>query len=498
MGSIQRNVIYNVSLSLSQVLFPLLVFPYVSRVLGPTQIGEIAFVDSITQWCTLVAALGISVYGVREIAKVKHDFQKRSNVFSELLVLHLTATVLVTIFFVLSFHTIGSLTTFRHLFWIGAGMLFLQSLVIEWLFQGLGAFPYITKRTLAIRALTTIAIFVCVQGPDDGVIYYSLTFFGILLNVLVNGWHARKFVRFHTQGLHFRKHIRPLLYIFSFAMVTSVYTLLDTAILGFLADKAEVGYYSTAIRIVKLVTTLLVAVSTVLVASLSFAFHNGRQEEAFALLRKSFAFTVFIGVPLSVGLGMVSRDVILLFAGEDYLPAAVLLQLLTPTLLVIGLNNVFGMQVLNTTNNEGLFLKAALFGMVVSLIANFLFIPIYRAAGAAIANLLAELAVCFLLTRFALLRYPFRPAWKEMFQAAVAAVPIFGWGIVLKQIPMNRWMETLTMIILAIASYFFIQHAVWKNPLVSELKRIAFTYAGLRKTPLNNLNPSVKNHDIDS
>ncbi|PPL00843.1 flippase [Parapedobacter indicus] len=481
MGSIQRNVVYNVTLSLSQVLFPLLVFPYVSRVLGPEQIGEIAFVDSITQWCVLVAALGISVYGVREIAKVKNDFERRSVVFSELLILHLIATVSVSVFFILSFNTVSSMAPFRHLFWIGTGILFLQSLVMEWLFQGLGAFSYITIRTVAVRILSTLAIFLAVRGPEDSTIYYSLTFFGMLMNVLLNGWYARKFVRFRGKGLHFGKHFKPLFYIFSFAIVTSVYTLLDTVILGFIADKAEVGYYSTAMRVVKLVTTLLVAISTVMVASLSFAFHNGQREDAFSLLRKSFALTVFMGVPLSIGLGIIAPNVIFIFAGSEYGPAAPALQLLAPTLLLIGLNNIFGMQVLNTTNNERLFLRAALVGMVISLSANFLLIPLFRATGAAVANLLAEVSVCLLLAFFALRRFPFRPDWKGMFQAVGAALPMFGWELLLKHMAMPIWVETSVMFGLAGISYFFIQYFIWRNPLVSELKQLVLPKLGIGK-----------------
>lgn len=469
MGVIQRNVVFNVALSLSQVLFPLLVFPYVSRVLGPQPIGEIAFVDSIIQWCVLGAALGIPLYGVREIAKLKNDRDKRSVLFSELLVLHLGTTCLMAVTLIALFHNITVLTPYQTLFWIGSGVLFLSASLLEWLFQGMGLFPYITLRAVSVRLMTTLAVFWVVQGPDDATWYYLLTFVGVALNVVLNSWYARRFVRFSLRGIRVWRHLKPLFYLFSFALVTSVYTLLDTVILGLLADKVEVGYYNTALRLVKLLITMLVAVSTVMVATLSFTIHHGDRTEAVLLLRKSFALTVMIAVPLSVGLFMLAPHAILLFAGHGFEPAVPVLRLLAPTILVVGMSNVFGMQVLNSTNNERLFLYAALVGMTISLSVNFLLVPHFQATGSAMANMLTEAIVCVLLVIFALKKFPFQPQWTVIAKAATAVFPMLLVWWFLPYISLPMWSETLIVMVFGGVSYFFVQHFVWKNPLVGEL-----------------------------
>ncbi len=485
MGTIQRNVVYNVALSLSQVLFPLLVFPYVSRVLGPQQIGEIAFVDSITQWCILGAALGIPLYGVREIAKLKADRPGRSILFSELLVLHFATTALMVSIFILTFHNIAVFAPYQTLFWIGAGILFLHASLLEWFFQGMGMFPYITVRAVLVRLVTTIAVFWLVRSPDDAAWYYLLTFFGVGLNVALNSWYASRFVRFSLRGIRLARHVKPLFYLFSFALVTSFYTLLDTVILGLLADKAAVGYYSTALRLVKLVITVLVAVSTVMVATLSFAIHQGNQTEAVSLLRKSFSLTVLIGMPLSVGLCIVAPGAISLFAGGDFEPAADALRFLAPTILIIGLSNVFGMQVLNTTNNERFFLKAALVGMVVSLAGNFALIPWFHATGSAVANMLTETVVCVLLMAFALKKFPFQPPWAVIASAALSTVPMLLVWWLLHYVSFSLWIETTVMIVLGGATYFLVQHFVWRNPLVGELAKSGLLLFGVQTKVTN-------------
>jgi len=472
MGNIQRNVIYNVALSVSQVLFPLLVFPYVSRILGPAGIGSVSFVDSITQWGMLFAALGIPLYGVREIARAQHDRKERSKLFSELIVLHLLTTVLFLAFFIIGFVSLDLFASYRQLFWIGAGMLLVNVFAIEWLFQGMGAFPYITWRTVLVRILATGMVFIFVNDPGDVAVYYALTLLAMFLNVLSNTYYARRFVRFSFKGLTIKRHIKPIFLIFSFTVITSIYTLFDHTLLGLLSDNIQVGYYSTAVKLTKIVVTVLVAISTVIVPAISYVISRGKREESVSLLQKSFALTVFVSVPAALGLYMVAPNIVLLFAGADFEPAVAALRILAPSIFFIGLSNVFGMQVLNPTNNERLFFRAALVGVAVSLMANMLLIPVYRSVGAALAGLLTEIVVCILLGLFALNKFPFRPDWYAVFKALIAALPMMALCLVTERLTMSLIAETVVVVIGAVFSYLAVQYFVWKNPLVKDILRL--------------------------
>ena len=477
MGKIQRNLIYNVLLSISQVLFPLLVFPYVSRVLGPEGIGAVSFVDSIVQWCILAAALGIPLYGVREIAKVKDDPKERSRVFSELLTLHLATSVFFSVLLMGCFHVVTPFANYHQLFWVGTCMLFVSACTVEWLFQGMSAFPYITMRTLLVRAITVIAVFWLVNDDGDTTLYYAITLLGTFINILSNGWYAKRFVRYSFHHLDLRRHFRPMFFIFSFAIVTSVYTLLDNMLLGLMTDEIQVGYYSTAVRLIKLVITVLVAISTVLVPNLSYTFSRGQQEESRYLLQRSFSLMVFVGVPAAVGLWVIAPNIIQLFAGNQFRPAVVALQLLAPTIVLIGLSNVFGMQVLNPTHNERLFFWAALVGMGVSLLTNVLLIPHFHYIGAAMAGLLTETAVCSLLAVFAGKVFPFQPDWLLVSKALLATSPMILLHWFAGQFRLTMMAETVVVVMFAIVSYALVQHFIWKNPLVSDMLRlVSFNY----------------------
>lgn len=479
MGVIRRNIFANVALSVSQVLFPLLVFPYVSRIIGPEGIGSVAFVDGITQWCVLVAGLGIPIYGVREIARVKDNEQERNKVFSELLTLHVLSALVLTISLIIGFQQIDSLAAFRGLFWVGAGMLFANACVMEWLFQGMGAFPYITVRTVAVRAVVVLCVFLLVRTSDDVLTYYAITFCGVLASVCLNMWFVRKFVRYTWRGLQLKRHFKPLLVIFLITVITGVYTLLDAVILGFLTDEEQVGYYGAALRLNKLVITVLTAISLALVPALSFSYSKGEEQAFFGLLRKSFNLIVFLSVPAVIGLMVIAPSAIALFAGPDFQPSTMAVRLLAPTVLFVGLSNVFGMQLLNPTNHEKLFLRAVAAGMVVSVGANFTLIPIYRFSGAAVASLATEFVVCALLVWVALRRFSFQPDWNAIGKALLASVPMAGLYLLAGRLSSVLVVEVVIIIALAVGSYLVVQHAVWRNPLVADILR--WLSSGLRR-----------------
>ncbi|WP_134090000.1 flippase [Olivibacter sp. XZL3] len=423
MGTIKKNALYNILLSVSQILFPLITFPYISRVLGPVGIGNVSFVDSVTQYFLLVAALGIPVYGIREIAKLKDQPQKRSEVFSELLLIHLSTTGMAVAIYISIFFTLPYFAAYRPLFYLGALVLLFQLFIIEWLFQGMEEFPYITKRTLLVRIGSVLAIFLFVKEAGDELWYYGISCLAVLVNALFNVAYARRFVRFVPSRRIFKKHGKALLYIFSLGLVTSVYTVLDTALLGLLSTPEQVGYYATSARLVKLVIMIFIAFSTVFIPPLSKAFHEDEEQHAFLLLQKSFAYTILLSVPASIGLYVVAPLLITMYAGADFSEAITSLQVLAPSILFIGLSNVFGMQILNPTHNERLFFRAAVIGMLISLLMNFSLIPVLGHIGAALSSVVTEFCVLVLLIRYALVKVRFRPAWKLLWQAVLASLP---------------------------------------------------------------------------
>ena len=474
MGNIKKNAVYNMLLSVSQIVFPLITFPYVTRILMPNGLGAVTFVDNYTQYFILIAALGIPVYGVREIAKVSRQSDKKDLIFSDLVTIHAITTLLLTCLYVSSFLLIPKLQTYHHLFLIGSGLLVSNVFLVEWYFQGTQAFPFITIRTLCVRFVTIIAIFSLIKKPSDLFLYYAIHVGSLLVNALINWSHARQSVRFVFKIPPFAVYIKPLFFIFSTVLVTSVYTLLDSVFLGFLSTDAEVGYYTTAVKVSKIFIMLLSALSTVLLPPLALAIHNRETNRAMVLLQKSYAYVCYLAVPISIGLFFLAGPIILLFAGNQYQEAIQPLRILSPTISIVGLNYVFGIQVLQATGNERYFFYATFVGMMVSIMFNLLLIPYFAGVGAAITNLLVEASVLAISFYFAIKKFNFGVRIDLVLKAVVASTPFFLLTYLGQYFDLSPVQQLLVTSFIGAISYLVIQHYIWRNLLLGELLDFVF------------------------
>lgn len=468
MARIKKNAFFNILLAVSQVLFPLITFPYVSRVLGPEGIGTVSFVDNFTQYFVLVAALGIPIYGVREISRAGKDGASRSRIFSELLLLHFLAMLFLLLLYVSCFYFVPRLAEHRPLMLAGSTLLVSSTFLVEWLYQGMERFPFIAIRTIIIRIAAIIAIFLFVHERDDYVLYYAINCGAVAGSAIVNLAYARPMLASVSIGvLSFKRHLKPLLYIFSTAIVSSVYTLLDTVLLGFLTDNVQVGYYGTSVKLSKIAVMTLSALSAVLVPPLSSAFKEERRGDALQLLNKSFDSTCLLGVPLSIGMFCIAEPLILVFSGSAFAPSIASLQLLSPTILIVGLSYVYGMQILNPTGYERYFFRATVMGMILSLCSNLLLIPSFRYIGAAWSNLIVESVVLLFLVSYSRRVVAFHPRWQQLFKALVACLPFFFIINWIKHLPfVSLHLQLAVMIIACALQYIIVQLMVWRNPLM--------------------------------
>lgn len=468
MSVFRRNLFYNTLLSVSQVLFPLITFPYSSRILGPEGMGAVNFADNFTTYFLLLAALGIPLYGVREIAKVKDQPQALSRVFSELLFIHLATSVLaVLILFSLSY-SIGRLRSDFALYQIGMSVVLGSVFIAEWFFQGTEQFKFIAIRSMTIRIFTIALLFLLVDGPEDKVLFYGLNLIAVLLAAAANMYAIRQMVKLSFRNLSFKRHFKPLLIIFSNSVVTTIYLVFDTIILGFLTSDQYVGYYSASMRISKLSLAVIAALSTVLLPRLTMAFKNENFQEAEMLLDKSLNFVVFISVPIALGTLCLSREIILLFAGDQYLPAVLSLQVSCFIVFFVGLALVFSHQILLPLHLEKRILYASIFGVVVSLLLNFNLIPVFRHVGAAISSLATEAVVTLILFFFARRALKFAFPLKQILQSALTCLLFFFIKYSVLQFTNNAVAVILITVLLSAISYLLFQLFVWKNKHILE------------------------------
>lgn len=394
MGTIKRNFLYNLLLTVSNIIFPIITFPYASRILGPEGIGKVQFVTTFAMYFVLLAALGIPVYGIREIAKHRSQPGDLKRIFTELLSINLVTSLMMLLIYTGVVLLSPTLFIDLNFYTVAAFMLIFSCCNIDWLFSGLEQFRFIAFRSVLVKAISLICLFFLVKYKTDDIYYLGITVAGTVLNNLWNIWSARHYIDFKTLAKeNLKKHIKPLLFIFSTIAAISVYVFLDTIILGFLVDYEAVGYYTAASRINKITIPVLTSLGTVMIPQIAHAFKEENLEQVKALARHSLEFVILLGIPMTIGLIVLAPELIRLFAGPEFSEAILPMQLFAPVVLIIGLSNIWSVQILMPAAMDKHVTIAVVYGLIASLILNFSLIPHFSYIGATIANVLSEMVV---------------------------------------------------------------------------------------------------------
>ncbi len=474
MSTIQKNFLYNTILSLSQVIFPLITFPYVARILNPEGIGVISFVDSICRYFILFSALGIPIYGIREVAKIKHDKEKLNILFSELILIHFLLTILFLVIYFSIVFFFNKLYENLDFYYIGAFMILSNVFLIEWYFQGVGKFKFLTIRSLVIKIVSTVAIFFLINKKEDSKIYFLIWTIMSSLNALVNFYYSRKTVtlKMNFNYTNIKIHFKPLMYIFSSIAFISIYTLLDTILLGILSNSKSVGLYATALKIAKIPVLFIGSLGSVLIPKLSEYHHIGEKIHFNNMILKSLNFVFTISIPIIFIILGISKELIYMFAGSDFHNSYIILNMLSVLGLLIGISNIFGLQILIPMSKDKYFMFSVAVGTIVSLISNFIFIPLYNEIGAGLSFILAEFSVTIATYIFSRNYFRIQLDYKFICLNILFSISFFFIPKLFFLITPNFWIAIVCTIITSLFYFILYQMFIIKNPLILGLKMI--------------------------
>jgi O-antigen/teichoic acid export membrane protein len=469
---IRKNFLYNSLLSVSQVLFPLIIFAYAARIINPEGIGKVSFVESICRYVMLIAALGIPIYGVREIAKVKDDKIKLNTIFNEIVSIHIVISVVISLIYLAIVFFVQKFNNELQYYLLGLVMIFANVFTVEWYFQGTSNFKFITLRTVFVRLFSVILLFFIVTKPEHEINFFVITIITLLLNSVINFWYASKSIkfRFRINILVFKKHFKPLLLIFSSTVSISIYVLLDTILLGFLSDEKAVGLYSIALKISKIPMLFVGALGLVLIPQLSYSFVQNDLEKINVLISKSINFVITFSLPIIFLIFGLSTDLILLIFGEKFIVAADTLKILSCLVLLIGLSNIFGLQILTPMGKDKYLTFSVLFGTILSLTLNFVLIPIYQDKGAAIATVITELAVVFSTFYFANKFLRIAIDYRFFMLSFLFSTPFYLITMLGKIIQMNKIAILIPIAFLSLIYFIIMQLYIVKNQMMIEIK----------------------------
>ena len=392
--SIKKNFIMNSILSISTMLMPVIIFPHVTRVLLPEGVGKVSFATSVVNYFLIIVQLGIPTYGIRAVAEVRDDRNILSQRVAEILSINLFTCFLGYLIF--AFFLLLGIKNYdaRFLYCILGIRLLTDSLGVEWLYKGLEQYSYITIRSLVFKAISLVGIFLLVKEKQDYPLYAFFTVFASAASNLCNFIKMHKYVdKVKIQISAIKRHLRPIAYFLAMSVAITVYTNLDNIMLGIMTDDIQVGYYSTAVKVRSLLLSIVTALGGVLLPRASYYVEQGLYDEFYRVCRKAFHFVCLIAIPITLFVIMMADTCVYILAGKDFLPAGQSLRWIIPTVLLVGMSNLIGMQMLVPLHKEKIVFHSVLYGAIVDFMLNMFLISKLKASGAAIATIMAEATV---------------------------------------------------------------------------------------------------------
>lgn len=377
------------------MLFPLLTFPYVCRILLPAQIGQVNFYNSIIGYISLFTCLGIPMYAVREIARDRDDIVKMNRTAIEVLLLHTLLTLFGYVAVAILCLTVPQIKENVPLFLILSITLIFTVIGCDWFYNGIEDFKYITIRGIVVKSISVVLLFLFVKSKQDLLWYGVYCVVGSIGGNIFNFIRLRKYIHkeniIFTQ-LHIFRHLKPAIKVFSFNVVISVYLQLNPVLLGFMKDTIAVAYFTAATKLMMMVTKISSSLGTVLMPRASHLVSEGKKEEFEKLIQKSYDFTLALTIPLVIGLICMAPYIVRVFCGSQYEDAIITSQIIAPITLIVGLSNIMGMQVLYPIGKINVVVRCTIYGAITNVILNLALIPFLSYNGTAIAYLGAEIA----------------------------------------------------------------------------------------------------------
>ncbi|MDT2565991.1 flippase [Enterococcus avium] len=405
MKSLLKNSLYNIIYRAFSLLFPLVSSIYVSRILLPKGVGEVSLAQNLVSYFITFAGLGMVNYAVKEVGAIQNSKEKYSEVFLELFIINLISTLFCSfIYFFIVFET--DFFSGNQILYIAVGLqLILNFANVDWFFQGLEEYGYITLRSFVVKFLSLLAIIIFVKDKNDIVLFALINSLALAGNNLFNLFHLRKYLQINVRNFSFynlKKHLKPLFLMLSTSLSIELYTKLDTTMLGIMTPIENVGYYSYATKISNILVTLAASVTVALLPRLSYYFKSAMSKEFSTMINLANKVLWFVTVPSVVGVFLLSDKIIILLFGSNFGPAGLTLKILSCLMFIKAIGNLFGTQVLLTVGKERYLFYTTLLGAISNIALNLVLIPIFQQNGAATASVISELLVLLAQVHFAL------------------------------------------------------------------------------------------------
>lgn len=488
MPSVKKNLGWNLLLTVSGYLFPLLTFPYITRVLGADNLGLANYALSVVDYAILFATLGLISIGYRYIPQCNDDVEKRSLVFSRLVSIHIVMSTIVLLIYTVCVFMIPQLYEHIILYLVGVSKIVMNVFLVEWLFKGMQDLQYVTIRSLIIRSIYVIAIFIFVRKPSDYDIYFYITITQTVLNALINWRFSKKYIHFKFSLNGCKEYIFPVFSMGINQILFSFYGTFNVILLGSKCDDASVGYFITATRLYSIILSLLNAYNGAFVPYLNSLLGKGDVLQFKKYVGYSFSIVNFLAIPFAVGGFLLAPEIIRLIAGPGYERAVLPFQIIILQILFAGIAQILENQILLSFKKFKEVLVCTSLSTAVAVIILMVFIPLYGEVASAYAVAIPHLIEVVILYYYARKSIAIKYPISDFLKTLIASVPIIAICIIAKYIVSNYFWILIISFLFSFVYYISVQYYILRNKFL-----IGQTEQMIKKLRLHNSDSSECN-----
>ena len=390
--SVKKNFIYNSAYQVLLIITPLVTTPYLSRVLGASGVGLYSYTYAIATYFVMFATLGMSNYGIRAIAAVADDPIQRSQVFCSVFASQLVISVPIFLLYLVYAAVIPQGGTVIALLW---GMYVFSSVInISWLFFGMEDFAKATIINTVTKFFELVCIFTLVHSAQDVYVYCGIASLCYFLGFALLLPFARRYVSLiRPSWAEVKQHFLPNLRLFVPVIAISLYSTLNSVLLGVMSTMEQTGYFDYSHKMAKMPMAVITALGTVMLPHMSNLFAAGRREEGLELLDTSMWFMLAAGLAMAFGITGIAPEFVPVFFGPGYEPCVPVMIVIAWVVPLICATNVIGAQYLLPMYRDNHYTVSVCAGAIINIVLCLVLIGSLGAIGAAVGTLAAEIMV---------------------------------------------------------------------------------------------------------
>lgn len=464
-----KNTIYKSMLSMVNIVVPLVIGPYIMRLLDVDLYGLYNRVFADFQMFLAFASFGVYTLGVREISKIRNDKEKVSKLFTNLFVISFLSNMLVLIIYlVFSISTSSGLA--RTLYLVMTIQIFANVFYVEFVNEALENYKFITIKSIIVKIIYFLAILLAVRNPNDIVIYAVIVSLTNFLNNIISFIYAKHRISFDFSKIQIKKYIKPLIAVLVITNADLLYSQLDRVMLGRYVSGVSVTVYYTAYYLISTLSAIPYSIINVSIPRLSYVLKNEGKEIYEEKLNNSISSLIFIIVPMCLGVFVLSKEAIILYAGKKYLMAIVPLMIACITRIFISLESVMNNLVMYPNNREDRILKVSLTCGISNLIINYLLVlfKIFSPLTALATTGLVELTIFIIHYTYARkkMNIDVRVFSKKNMTYILLSLLFIPISLIIRSLKLNFYINIIVIVIICSLMYFIVLYIKKDNNLL--------------------------------